>query len=97
MKLTDSMRAVQGISDVVMPDDLAIGRIQKRNSIPPKVEWAAGGTFGIPLGLCQNALRPKSQLLWLRQFLESDRLRSARSRLGHSLSQILQQRNARRK
>src|ERR1700730_13925956 len=63
MKLSDSMRAVQGISDVVMPDDFAIGRIQKWNSIPPKVERAAGGTFGISLSLRQYALWPERQLL----------------------------------
>jgi hypothetical protein len=46
-----------------MPDDLAVGRVQERNSVAPIVEGAIGDTLTIPLGLGQDALWPKGQFL----------------------------------
>ncbi len=46
-----------------MPDDLAVGRVEERNSVAPIIERAVRYTFRVAFGLSQNTLRPKSQLL----------------------------------
>ena len=53
----DLVRPVQLVPDVVVPDDFAVGRIQKRNLEASEVEGAIGESLGVTLGLREHALR----------------------------------------
>ena len=59
MKLRDDVRPGQFMPDVVMPDDLAVRRVEERNSIATIVEGTLCDAFAIPFGLRQHTLRAK--------------------------------------
>jgi len=63
VKLRDDVRPTQFVSDVVIPDAFAIGRVEEWNTVAPKVERAVSKSLGIPFGLTKNALRPQRQFL----------------------------------
>src|ERR1700747_3539413 len=65
MKMRDDMRAAMQMPNVVVPNDFTICGIEEWHSIATKVDWVAGRSFRIPLGLCENVLRPQSQLFCL--------------------------------
>ena len=65
VELRDDVRPRQFMPDVVMPNDLAVGGVEERNSEATVVEWAVGGTIRVPFGLSQNALWPKRQFFRL--------------------------------
>jgi hypothetical protein len=49
----------------MVPDDLTVGRIEKRDSVASEIELAVSYSLAVPLSLRQNALWPKGQLLCL--------------------------------
>lgn len=57
MELTDDVRTSQLVPDVMVPDDLPVSRIKKRNAVASVVERAFRDSPGIPLSLRENALR----------------------------------------
>ncbi len=48
-----------------MPDDFAVGRVEKRCPKASEIERAAGNTFAVPFRLSQDALGAEGELLCL--------------------------------
>ena len=63
VELRHDVRPGEFVPDVVMPDDLAVRRVEKGDSIPPKVERTIGDALAIPFGLRKDALGAESQFL----------------------------------
>ena len=57
--MCNDVRPTQFVTDVVMPDDFAVGRVEERNSIATIVEGTVCDPFAIPFGLRQHTLRAK--------------------------------------
>ena len=61
MKVGNLAGTIQRLADVLVPDDFAVCRVEKRDSIAPIVERVVCRSSRIPLGLCEDVLRPQGQ------------------------------------
>lgn len=65
MKPRNNVRSAKFMSNVVVPNDLAVRCVQKGNSKPSIVERALRDSLAVPLSLRENALRSKRNLFCL--------------------------------
>lgn len=65
VKLSDDVRPTQFVSDVVVPDALAVGRVEEGNPKTSVVEGTVRDALGVPFGLSENAHWAESRLLGL--------------------------------
>jgi hypothetical protein len=61
----DLVRRIQLVADVVVPDDLAVGGVKKRNAELAGSDGRLGDAFGVALSLEENVLRTDGELLGL--------------------------------
>src|SRR5712692_8022563 len=61
MEASDTPRPIQGVADIVVPDDLTIGRIEKRDTVATEVQRVFSRTLGVAFRLGQNVLWAKAE------------------------------------
>ncbi len=63
VEVGDPARAALRVPHVVVPEDLAVGRIEERDPEPVEVQWALRGTTGVAFSLCEDVLGAEGDLL----------------------------------